>query len=142
MKTLHRLITLALLTTSSAVQAEFVVVAHKDAPVTALAPSQVKAMFNGNLKAFPDTTMIVSVIDQPSKSDLYREFYDAVFRLPPEKIKRRRAAYLFSGQGIMPDTLPDDSAVLEKVANSANAVGYVEASKVDDRVKVLYKFPP
>jgi ABC-type phosphate transport system substrate-binding protein len=141
MKTLFRTLTLTLLCATPLARADFVVVTHPDSPVTALTSDQVRAIFNGNIKAFPSSSIIVNVLDQPMRAEVYREFYATVFKLTPEKVKRRRAAYLFSGQGMIPETLPDDAGVLEKVATDSAAIGYVDSAKLSGNVKVVYRFP-
>lgn len=120
---------------------EYVVIAHPECPASTLSSDQVRAIFNGNIKAFPDSSVLVSVLDQPMRSEGFRDFYRHVFKLTPEKVKRRRAAYLFSGQGMIPDTLPDDNAILGKVSSDKTAIGYIKADNLSANVKVLFRFP-
>ncbi len=141
MKTLLRTLTFTLLCATPFAQADFVVVTHPESPVASLTSDQVRAIFNGNIKAFPSSSVIVNVLDQPMRADVYRKFYATVFKLTPEKVKRRRAAYLFSGQGMIPETLPDDAAILEKVAADSAAIGYVDSANLAGNVKVVYRFP-
>ena len=44
---------------------------------------------------------------------------------------------VFSGKGVMPEQAADDAAVIEYVAKTPGALGYVSASAVTDRVAVL-----
>ena len=118
------------------------VIVHPGSPVAALAPEQVKALFNGHMRAFPSTSEMVTLLDHPMESIRYRDFYQLVFNSPPERVQRRRAAYLFSGKGILPDTVEDDEAVIRKVLENPSAIGYVDPEKVDDRVKVVCIIPP
>jgi ABC-type phosphate transport system substrate-binding protein len=141
MKALTRLLTLTLLMTSTTALADFIVVAHPDSPVDSLTSDQVRAIFNGNIKAYPSSNSMVTVLDQPMQADVFRDFYATVFKLTPQKVKRRRAAYLFSGQGMIPETLADDAAIIAKVASDTSAIGYVEKASLTDDVKVLYRSP-
>jgi ABC-type phosphate transport system substrate-binding protein len=127
---------------SGTARAELVVVAHKDSPVTTLAPEQVKALFNGHVRAFPATSTMVTLIDHPADSVRYREFYEQVFNTSPDRVQRRRAAYLFSGKGVLPDTAKDDTAVIQRILETPSAIGYVDATLADERVKVVCRIPP
>lgn len=121
---------------------ELAIITHKDSPVGTLAPEQVRALFNGHVRAFPQSSDMVTLIDHPLESDRYRHFYELLFNSPPERIQRRRAAYLFSGKGILPDTALNDKDVITRVATNRLAIGYVEPGQVDDRVKVVCRLPP
>lgn len=129
-------------TTVDSTGISLVIVTHKDSPVSTLAPEQVRALFNGHVRAFPQTSDMVTLIDHPMESDRYRAFYQLLFNSPPERIQRRRAAYLFSGKGILPDTALDDEDVILRLEKNPLAIGYVQAGRVDDRVKVVCRLPP
>jgi ABC-type phosphate transport system substrate-binding protein len=124
------------------VTAGLAIVTHKNSPVGTLAPEQVRALFNGHVRAFPQTSDMVTLIDHPMESDRYRDFYQLLFNSPPERIQRRRAAYLFSGKGILPDTALSDEDVISRVAKNRLSIGYVDSGQVDDRVRVVCRLPP
>lgn len=124
------------------VRADFVVIGHPSSPVASLAAEDIRALFNGSMRDFPETDLRATVLDQPSRADVFRQFYDNVFKVSPQKIKRRRAAYLFSGHGLLPETLPGDDEVKRRVASDLNTIGYIDAARVDGSVKILYRFPP
>ncbi len=44
---------------------------------------------------------------------------------------------VFTGKGVMPQIAADDAAMIEYVAKTPGALGYVSTSAVGDRVKVL-----
>jgi ABC-type phosphate transport system substrate-binding protein len=62
--------------------------------------------------------------------DLYIGKSDSAFRAGWRSI-------LFSGQGVMPKTLDSDTAVVEYVAHTAGAIGYIAKTTPHDGVKIL-----
>ena len=60
---------------------------------------------------------------------------------PEKEVRKIWARNVFTG-GLKPPThLDDDEAALQFVANTPDAIGYVQASKVNNKVKVLRKAP-
>jgi len=62
--------------------------------------------------------------------DLYIGKSDTAFRASWRSI-------LFSGQGIMPRTMASDAAVVEYVANTIGAIGYIRNTSPHEGVKIL-----
>jgi len=46
---------------------------------------------------------------------------------------------VFSGKGVQPKVIGDDSAVKEWVAKTPNSLGYISDKSLDDSVKVLFR---
>lgn len=117
--------------------ADIAVIVHPQNPTATLTENDVRRIFMGRLRLFPDTNIGIDAIDVSDASQVFLEFYAAVARISPEKLKRQRASYLFSGNGRLPQVLVSETAVHKHVANSLTAIGYISAQNVDESVKVI-----
>lgn len=143
MKTIrwHVLFSFLVLTLASSryAGADIVVVVNPKNPVRMISGDDIARIFSGTLRTYPSTGMAATAIDQPSSSSIYENFYRIALDVTPDKMKRRRASYLFSGQGVLPIELADDSAVKNKIASSPSAIGYINADALDKTVVVIYR---
>lgn len=117
---------------------DIAVVVNPRNPVKVLDSEAVKRIFNGTLRTFPSTGMVATALDQPQSMPVHLQFYKLMLKTTPARMKRRRAAYLFSGQGIIPEIVENDAAVKAAVLKKPTAIGYINASAVDDSVVVVY----
>lgn len=127
---------------SAPVFADIAVIVNPANPVATLSEDDVRRIFMGRMRLFPDSNESVEALDQEEESAAFGDFYQAIARLTPAKLKRQRASYLFSGKGRLPTTLKDDAAVLEYVASHPGAIGYVTQEKLDTRVKTVMVMKP
>ncbi|MEE2731210.1 MAG: hypothetical protein VYA55_10335 [Pseudomonadota bacterium] len=131
----------ALLIMAARCNADIVVIANLDNPVTSLSNKEVRRVFLGRLHLYPGTEHEPLAIDLPQGSDAYREFYDTVIGISQPKLKRYRAYYLFSGKGKIPFVVESAQAVIDSIVSSTYAIGYLVQPDEDqlNRVKVLYR---
>lgn len=101
---------------------------------------EIKKIFLGRLRMFPDTNQATQVLDQEASSETYQYFYEEHIGFSISKLKRYRAAYLFSGKGVLPSKLGDHQSIKEKVISDKNAIGYINSKFVDEKVKVVYRW--
>ena len=80
----------------------------------------------------------VVIFDHKKKSDTKKKFY-AHLGVKPNKLKKEWLRAQLTGAGTAPKALKSDDDVLKKVASTAGAIGYIDASKADDSVKVIAK---
>ncbi|NQZ10425.1 MAG: phosphate ABC transporter substrate-binding protein [Algicola sp.] len=83
-----------------------------------------------------DAGAAITAVDQDD-SDLRVQFYLKVTRKNPDKLKLYWTKKVMSGKGSKLKRVGGDSKIVEWVAGHADAMGFVDASKVDDSVKVL-----
>ncbi|MCG8671331.1 MAG: hypothetical protein MI867_18135 [Pseudomonadales bacterium] len=125
----------------SLAHAELAVVVHPSNPVTTFSQREISKLYLGRLHLFPGTSQNIILIDQQESQPSYQEFYRDLVKIRFEKLKRYRAAYLFSGRGNLPIQLSSDEKVKEYVSRHKDAIGYIDASLVDASVKSIYQFP-
>ena len=116
--------------------AEVVLVAHPSNSNDSISKSDCGRIFLGRSKAFPDGSTAVAV-NQASESQVRLEFDKEYLGKSSSQIKAFWSNQLFTGRGVPPEELSDSSAVVERVAKDASALGYVDSSQVNDSVKVI-----
>ena len=136
MKTILVLAILCLsLVPSLAASGEIAVVANKNNPLAALSKQQIVDIFMGRTK-FYSTGQRIVLLDQEIASPARRDFYQNLVKKTLNEINSYRARLLFSGRFALPKEVSDDEMIkwLEK---DSTAIGYLEADKVNDSLKVL-----
>lgn len=115
-----------------------IIVSSKNAN-SSLNNDQAEKIFLGKVEAFPDGATAVP-LDLP-KGTLREEFYLKVTGKNPSQVKAYWAKQVFTGSGQPPKEIESSADVVDLVAKNPNLVGYVEKSKVNASVKVLYSLP-
>ncbi len=124
---------LALLSCATFAQAEVAVIINAGASA---APSQadVANIFLGKDKSLKG-------VDQAAWNPTKEKFYAGVANKNESQLKSYWSGLVFTGKGQPLPTVADDAAVVAKVGAEADAIGYVDAAAVTDKVKVLFKLP-
>ena len=124
---------LALLSCAALAQAEVAVIVNAGASA---APSQsdVANIFLGKDKSLKG-------VDQAAWTPTKEKFYAGVANKNESQLKSYWSGLVFTGKGQPLPTVADDAAVVAKVGAEADAIGYVDAAAVTDKVKVLFKLP-
>ncbi len=130
---------LALFLSFSAVaQGEIAVIVNPNNDLEQLTVKQVRDIFLGRARAFPNGKFAVPV-DQTTSIRTY--FYEQVAARPIEQINAYWARLIFAGRSSPPKQLEDDEAVLQAVKNNEDMIGYVDKNRVDDDVRLLLLIP-
>ena len=116
-------------------QAQVVVIANTSVKSGEVSTADLRDVFTGTSTTFKDGSRVTPVLlKQGTVNDGFLSQYvgksDAAFRAGWRSL-------LFSGQGAMPRTLESEAAVVEYVAHTAGAVGYISHSTPHEGVKVL-----
>ena len=124
---------LALLSCAALAQAEVAVIVNAGASA---APSQAEVanIFLGKDKSLKG-------VDQAAWNPTKEKFYAGVANKNESQLKSYWSGLVFTGKGQPLPTAADDAAVVAKVGAEADAIGYVDAAAVTDKVKVLFKLP-
>lgn len=116
--------------------AEVVVVVSADNPVESLSRAALRDIYLGRLNRFPNGDAVVP-IDQREGSPAHDEFYSRYLGQSPAQIKAHWSKLIFTGRGQPPRAMPGDDAAAELVAENPNAIGYLDDSRVDERLRVV-----
>ncbi|HSH41794.1 MAG TPA: hypothetical protein VK973_06680 [Arenicellales bacterium] len=125
---------LALATNSA--RAGVVVVVSADSGLEQLNAAQLADIYLGRLSHLPNGTP-VEPIDQKERSPAHDEFYRKFLGQSPAQIKAHWSRLIFTGRGRPPRAVGDSAAAAEVIASDPNAIGYVDESLVDHRLRVL-----
>jgi len=71
-----------------------------------------------------------------SDNSASEKFYSAIGKADTE-MKKMWMKLQLTGEGMAPDALGSDDEMINKIASTSGAIGYIDASKVNDKVKVL-----
>lgn len=122
---------------SSVAVADMAVIVHPSNPMKAVSREDMRRIFMGRMRMYPDSSVGVEAVDLPESNALFASFYQSVSNVTPAKLKRQRASYLFSGKGRLPQVVADEAAVKALVASNPQAIGYIPVDQVDDSVRAV-----
>lgn len=128
---------LALFACSNAPAAPLVVVVNPESGVDALTREEVINVFLGRYKKLPS-----GVRAQPLDAGMLKaEFYHRLVGKNLAEINAYWARLVFSGQTAPPRQLDSEASVLDGVAAERGAIGYIDKSHADRRVRVVLELP-
>ena len=128
------LITIATLL-PAVVHAQVVVIANASVKASDVSSTDLREVFTGASSSLKDGSHVAPVLLKSGiVSDGFLTLYvgksDAAFRASWRSL-------LFSGQGTMPRTLDSEAAVVEYVAHTPGAIGYIAKATPHEGVKTL-----
>ncbi|HTY37792.1 MAG TPA: hypothetical protein VMH23_11815 [Bacteroidota bacterium] len=115
--------------------AQVAVIAHKGVSVSAISASAAADIFSLSTKEWKDGSPVV-VFDQKTEGATRTKFYEFIGKSPIE-LKKIWMRIQLSGEGKAPTIVGSDDEVVQKVASTPGAIGYVAASKASGDVKIL-----
>ena len=119
--------------------AELVVVVNKNSAINTLSKREVIDIYMGRYLTFPDGE-VAQPFDLPAQSTLKSDFYLQLVNKNEQKIDAYWARLLFSGRANPPSPSTSVEDVLNKIAASQFAIGYIPHSQITNAVKVVYTF--
>jgi ABC-type phosphate transport system substrate-binding protein len=119
-----------------AIAGEVVPVVSAKSPVKGLNAEQVADIFLGKTSRFPDGTLAVP-IDQAEDSPTREKFYAQFTGKSPAQVKAYWAKIIFTGRGQPPRQVTGSVEARKLIAQSPNAIGYIDSSLIDDTVRVV-----
>jgi ABC-type phosphate transport system substrate-binding protein len=137
MKRPHLLLLLVLAGSMLCVRAhaQVMVIANPSVAAAEVSKAELRDIFTGTSSSLKGGVQVTPVLlKQGAVNDGFLDLYigksDSAFRASWRSI-------LFSGQGVMPKTLESDTAMVEYVAHTAGAIGYIGKTTPHDGVKIL-----
>ncbi len=129
----------AILTCATATAQDVIIVTYKGVSVSQISASQLRDIFTGSRSRFEDGTRANPVVLKGGPAHevfLHKHIGDA-----PDEFRMRWRKAVFIGQGSMPKEFTSEAALLDYVAVTPGAIGYVSRVSSEDSVKVLVVFP-
>lgn len=136
MRCLARLLCLALLLPAPLLAADLVLVVNPRSGVERLSRDEAINIFLGRYREFASGLPAVP-LDLPPESVERAQFYWRLVGKTPAQINAYWARLIFSGQTSPPLLQKSVETLLNTVASNRGAIGYMERSRVDSRVRVV-----
>lgn len=130
------LITSLAILISGATYADLAIITHPDTDTGAVDTQSARRLFLGERKSFPSglhATPVNHIIGSPDR----KEFFSLVLNMPESRYKRHWKRKISTGTVHTPAELKSYKEVLRSIANTPGSIGYIDAGKVNDTVKVL-----
>lgn len=118
---------------------QLVVIVSADCTIQSLDNTQIARLFLGKKSRLP-TGEIAVPVDQ-SKGPLRDQFYEKFTGKSRARINEYWAQRLFTGTGAPPLQLASSAEVVNYVASTPHAIGYIDSNVLDQRVKVIATAP-
>jgi hypothetical protein len=123
---------------SAAGAQEVVLVANKSVQISVISAADLRAIFVGAKTRFADGSHAVPVILKGGP--VHEVFLKNHVGESPGEFRARWQKAVFTGQGAMPKAFDSESALIEYVAATPGALGYVSRISPRDDVKSLTPF--
>ena len=98
----------------------------------------VAMIYKGKFKNWPSGGAVVD-LSLPDDSPETGKFCEEIIGKSLSHMKLLWSQMMFSGQALPPKQVPSDEAMKKAVSSDVNAIGFIQASSVDDSVKVVIK---
>ena len=129
------LLALCLAATTAAAQTPVAIIAHQQVPADSIERARLLDFYTGEAQSWDDGVAVV-VCDLKARDAVKETFY----RFLGKSSSRMKSIWLkrkLAGEGDPPQAFQTEEALLEHVAETPGAIGFVRASKVRGGVKVL-----
>jgi ABC-type phosphate transport system substrate-binding protein len=115
--------------------AQVIVIANPSIRASTVSKAELSDVFTGSTSSLRDGSRVSPVLlkggaDQVAFLNEFIGKSDAAFRAGWRSL-------VFSGQGAMPKTIESEAALVDYIAATPGAIGYIGKSTVHDRVKIL-----
>ncbi|GGX42330.1 hypothetical protein [Undibacterium squillarum] len=118
----------------SLAHAELVLIVNKDNPATKIYLTQVSQFYLGGSSLF-------APVELADTSPLKAEFYKKVLDKEPSQVHAIWAKLTFTGKAKPPKEFKTPAEARKYVAETPNAIAYIDKASVDDSVKVVAVVP-
>jgi ABC-type phosphate transport system substrate-binding protein len=138
-KTHYLIPLLVLISCWSAARAQDVVlVANKSVQISSIRITDLRAIFTGAKTRFADGSHAIPVLLRGGP--VHEVFLKNYVGESPDEFRVHWQKEVFTGQGAMPKTFDSESALIEYVAATPGALGYVSRISPQDNVKSIFPF--
>jgi ABC-type phosphate transport system substrate-binding protein len=117
-----------------------VVVVSAQSPVQAMTQKEVLALYTGRTRSFANGEA-ARPLDQPRDSALREAFYRALTGMDLARINSYWARLHFTGQVQPPQPVADERALIQRLRQDPNALGYLAHEPNDPTVRVVLRLP-
>ena len=117
--------------------AQVAVIANKSVPVASISTGQLTDIYSLRTKAWSNGKAVIP-ITLKADGEVSQKYFKAIGKSPME-MKKYWMKLQLTGEGQAPEGFSSEEEIVNKVASTPGAIGFVDADKVTDKVKVLIK---
>lgn len=114
---------------------DVVIVANKNVTLSEISAGQLRDIFTGVRSRLNDGTRVTPVLLKGGPA--HEVFLRNHVGENPEEYRNRWRKAVFTGQGAMPKEFSSEAALLDYVANTPGAIGYVSRVNLAEGIRVL-----
>ncbi|MDP9038923.1 MAG: hypothetical protein M3O02_06555 [Acidobacteriota bacterium] len=115
--------------------AQVLVIANPALKAAALSRSELRDIFLGIASTLPDGTPVAPVLLK--EGTVHRYFLSRFLGRSDTAFRANWRSLLFSGQAVLPRAFDSETALVEYVARTRGAIGYIGPNAPHERVKVI-----
>lgn len=116
-------------------QAEVIIIANASVNIDGISKDKLKAIFTGKQVTWSDGQSIRPVL--LSDGDLHKEFVQGYVGKTTNQFQNYWRKMIFTGQGIQPRAFASEQDVVDYVAETQGAIGYISSSNKAAKTKTL-----
>ncbi len=120
---------------ATATSAEIAIIANKSVPADSISQRQVLDIYTGEIRTWNNGQPIIAH-DMTQEGDVRETFYEYLGR-KSSRLKSIWVKNLLMGEGSPPEPVDSEEKLVDKVAKTPGAIGFVRREMADDSVKVL-----
>ena len=121
---------LGLVASTNSSSAETVLIMNPDLAGEALSNNDLLRVYAMKKRTWSNGEPVV-VFTLPNKSAEHRDFVYSYLKMQPHHLSRLWHKLVFSGTGTKPEVVADSQEMLEKVASTPGAIGYLDDEQVN-----------
>ncbi|MET0026757.1 MAG: substrate-binding domain-containing protein [Candidatus Thiodiazotropha sp.] len=111
-------------------------VANRDIDFENISKNTLRSIFSMRMTQWPDGTPI-RVFVMGDKSALHMDFTKQVLGVFPHQLRRAWDRQIYSGMGQAPIKVETEQEMLQQIATTPGAIGYLSEEKIDEQVRIL-----
>ncbi|MEL6820487.1 MAG: hypothetical protein AAFP70_01900 [Calditrichota bacterium] len=129
------LLTLCFSLFGNVLQAQVAVIAHPDVPIDSIDENMLLDFYSGDIQQWNNGEKI-TVYDLKKAKKLKNVFYKYMGK-SSSRMKSIWMKKMLAGEGEPPEAISDEKSMLQKVAETPGAVGFISTENLDDSVKLI-----
>tara|TARA_B110000116_G_scaffold268720_1_gene283308 strand:+ start:99 stop:494 length:396 start_codon:yes stop_codon:yes gene_type:complete len=104
--------------------------------VTSISRNKARSIFSMRLREWPDGTPIVVYV-LPDQAKQHRDFVQKRLSMFPHQLRRHWDRYVYTGIGQAPIEVANRKEMIERVNNTAGAIGYTNKESTDAEIRII-----
>ncbi len=116
-------------------EAQIAVIANKSVPESSVSKTELLDLYSGDIKWWDNGDPVI-IFDLKNNDDIKSDFYSFIGKTP-SRMKTIWMKKMLSGEGDPPDALQSEKEMLDNVANTEGAIGFITLNKIDNSVKTI-----